>query len=51
MNYVKEDILEFDYKEKRTSSKFINFIIILTIIFSVINCICIYDFYKLLCQL
>ena len=65
MEYAKDEIFEVEFKEKRTSNKFLKIIIVLTIIFSIVNCICIYDynnlihydfcciydFYKLLCKL
>ncbi len=51
MEYAKDEIFEVKFKEKRTSNKFLKVIILLTIIFSIVNCICIYDFYRLLCKL
>lgn len=37
--------------KKSTSSKFLKIIVFLTIIFSAINFLFIYDFYKILCKL
>ena len=51
MEYARDEIFEVEFKEKRTSNKFLKIIIALTVIFSIVNCICIYDFYKLLCKL
>ncbi len=51
MEYAKDEIFEVKFKEKRTSKVFLKVIILLTVIFSIVNCICIYDFYRLLCKL
>lgn len=51
MEYSKDEVFEIEYEKKGTSSRFFKTIIILTVIFSVVNCVCIYDFYKILCRL
>lgn len=51
MEYSKDEVFEVEYQKKGTSNKFLKTIVILTIIFSAINCICIYDFYRLLCNM
>ncbi len=51
MEYAKNNVFEVEYKENRTSSKFFKIILSLTIILSTVNCIFIYDFFKILSKM